>query len=275
MNKKILNLLAIIFMFLINGFVFANSNFTNNTATLETAEALESGKFKIAFEYNYSGDYLKFMNNSNYDGSLTHSKMGTPNYGVKAGIGIIKNLELDVKIWSDVRSSIGTKVNLKYQLKIKSKSFSVALYPGYIYFRNTDDNSSIGQYKFYSNGIEMPIITSFNINKKISIYNVFSLGVDNFYLYDRKIDDSFVNNEKYNTGFNKINKLNITTGISYNINKFFIRTELGFFGYSHYDYGTDESTNPFAIFTSIIYFKPYWNIYPNNFIWSFGIGRNF
>jgi len=201
-----------------------------NTSVLETAQTIEQGKFKFGVETNF-GLELTSTISAPEDTTKTFDEEGLfmmPIIGIKSGVGITNNLELNGKIW--VTSYIiggGSKVYLKYRLPLSNEKISLAIAPGFNYI-NTETEGETNGNETYSDvqtkGGELPILFSYHAHENFVFYGAARYSFD---YIDIRSDENWVFPEELR-GTHLLHRLGLIFGLSIEFQKIYLRSEIGF-----------------------------------------------
>lgn len=213
-----------------------------NTAVLETAETVEPGKVKLGMEIN-SGFDLTSAITVTEDSTATFDEdqlTPFPNFGLKGGIGITDNLELNAKIWFIG----GTKVYFKYRFPLSSEKLFLAVAPGFNYIRDKTvevetQNGETNRDTFYdirNIGFDVPILFSYHANDFIIFYGTARYGFD---VLNVKAEDEWLLPYMLR-GEHHLHRMGMVIGISFEFaesylfyvleSTLYIRPEIGFEG---------------------------------------------
>jgi len=196
-----------------------------NTSMMETAETTRPGYPKFGVEYGYGLDLTSTMlitaiepeEDTAFDAS---GLLSLPVYGVKAGIGITNDMDINGKLWVSL-GGVGSKVYLKKQFPTQNEKTAIAIMPGLTFVttesdEEDDDEDDIEIAEIKSVGYEIPILATYRLGSALAITGMARYSGDFISIAEADIDESFM-----------LNRLGFVGGLSLNLGPIYLRPEIG------------------------------------------------
>ncbi len=192
-----------------------------NTSMMETAETVKPGHPKFGVEYGYGLDLTSTMlitsvdNETNFDAT---SLLSLPIYGMKAGIGLTDDMDINGKVWVSF-GGVGSKIYLKHRLPYDSENASLAIMPGLNFVTTESDDeeeSSLNIAEINSFGFEVPFLATYRVGEALAFTGMARYSADFISIVEADIDEAFM-----------LNRFGFVGGMSLELGPLYFRPEVG------------------------------------------------
>lgn len=194
-----------------------------NTSMMETAETTRPGYPKFGVEYGYGLDLTSTMLITSVEPDSTifdaRGLISLPVYGVKAGIGLTDNMDINGKVWVSL-GGLGFKGYLKHRLPLDSEKASIAIAPGLTFVTTESDekeeDSVIDIAEIKSYGFEIPFLATYRVGKALAFTGMARYSADFISILEADIDEAFM-----------LNRFGFIGGLSLELGPLYLRPEIG------------------------------------------------
>jgi hypothetical protein len=195
-----------------------------NTSMMETAETTKPGYPKFGVEYGYGLDLTSTMIITSVEQNEETAfdaagLLSLPVYGMKAGIGLADNMDINGKVWVSL-GGVGAKAYLKYRLPYESEKAAIAIMPGITYVTTeTDDEeeeNTIEIADINSVGFELPFLATYRVGKALAVTGMARYSADFISIAEADFEEAFM-----------LNRFGFVGGLSLEFGPIYIRPEVG------------------------------------------------
>ena len=195
-----------------------------NTSMMETAETVKPGHPKFGVEYGYGLDLTSTMIITSVESSTFDATtlLSLPVYGMKAGIGLTDNMDINGKVWVSL-GGVGFKGYLKHRLPYGSENVTIAIAPGLTYVTTESDEEEgiIDIADIRSYGFEIPFLVTYRVGKALAFtgmarYSADFISIEQPGTEEINIDEAFM-----------LNRFGVIGGLSFELGPIYLRPEVG------------------------------------------------
>ena len=195
-----------------------------NTSMMETAETVEPGHPKFGVEYGYGLDLTSTMIITSIEPNEETAfdaagLLSLPVYGMKAGIGLADNIDINGKVWVSL-GGVGSKVYLKYRLPYESEKAAIAIMPGMTFVTTEsdeeEDDNTIERAEINSYGFELPFLATYRVGSALAVTGMARYSADFISIVEADIDEAFM-----------LNRFGFVGGLSLELGPLYFRPEVG------------------------------------------------
>ncbi len=150
----------------------------------------------------------------------TTGLLSLPVYGMKAGIGLADNMDINGKVWVSL-GGVGAKAYLKYRLPYHNEKATIAIMPGITYVTTeSDDDEEENTIEFAdinSVGFELPFLATYRVGSALAVTGMARYSAD------------VITIEEGNTEYEAflLNRFGFVGGLSLELGPLYIRPEVG------------------------------------------------